>query len=76
MAECRSRRSLTLSVPLAAVQEEASQQRDGEKKRGDCNARRPGMSGKTSRRVVLLRRRSQEINGGLRRMAPLQLRTN
>lgn len=49
--------------------------RDCEKRR-DCNVRWLGMSGKMSCRVVLLRRRSQEINGGLCQMAPLQLRTN
>lgn len=36
MAKCRSRRPLTLSVSLAAIQDEASQQRDCEK-RPDCN---------------------------------------
>lgn len=63
------------SVSLAAIQEEASQQRDCEKRR-DCNVHWLGMSGKMSCRVVLPQRGSQEINGGLCPMALLQLRTN
>lgn len=75
VVKCRSRRSLALSVSLAAVQEEASQQRDCEK-RSDCNVRWLGMSGKTSCGVVLPQCGSQEINGGFCPMAALQLRTN
>lgn len=74
VAKCRSRRSLALSVSLAAVQEEASQQRDCEK-RSDCNVRWLGMSGKMSCGVVLPQCGSQEINGGFCPMAALQLRT-
>lgn len=68
--------SVWLSVALAAIQKEASQQRGWEEKRSDCNVHWMGMSGKMSRRVVVLQCRSQEINGGCCQMALLQLRTS
>lgn len=51
--------SVWLSVALAAIQKEASQQRGWEEKRSECNVHGMGKSGKMSRRVVF--RRSMEV---------------